>query len=149
MKAGYEEGHLVVAAVRVLTHRQDGRPPTVEEIADLTRLSREWVGVLVGALEREKIVRSLTGPFETRVEVADHSRLENLARGETQPGVDEELKEFAERKRQEDERLRTLFQGGSRKNREKMDELADRFKGYKPRPPQNTPLFGPPPEDED
>jgi len=148
VRAGYEEGHLVVAAIRVLAHRQEGRPPTVEEIALLLKLSREWVGVLVNALEREGAVRALTGPFETRVEIADASRLEDLPRGASSAGVDEELKEFAARKREEEEKLSKLFGGASAsKQREKLDRLADQFKGYKPKPPKSAPFMKDPSED--
>jgi DNA-binding Lrp family transcriptional regulator len=148
VRAGYDEGHLVVAAIRVLAHRQEGRPPTVEEIAELLKLSREWVGVLVNALERAGAVRALTGPFETRVEIADASRLEDLPRGASSAGVDEELKEFAEKKRQEEEKLKHLFGGGAAsREREKLDRMADRFKGYKPKPPKSAPFMKDPSED--
>jgi DNA-binding Lrp family transcriptional regulator len=150
-RAGYEEGHLVVAAVRVLTHRSAGRPPTVEEIAHLVNLSREWVGVLVAALERADIVRTVTGPFETRVEVGRHENLENLPRQDSTAGVDEELKEFAAKRREEEEKLRNLFSSGQalKDQKKKMGDLADELKRYKPKPPKSSPLFKDPPPDRD
>lgn len=149
VRAGYEEGHLVVAAIRVLGHRQEGRPPTVAEIAELLKLSREWVGVLVNALERAGAVRALTGPFETRVEVADALRLEDLPRGASAAGVDEELQEFAARKREEEAKLKKLFGGdASSRQREKLDRMADRFKGYKPKPPKSAPFMKDPSEED-
>lgn len=143
VQAGYKEGHLVVAAVRVLTHQHSGRPPTVEEISKLLSLSREWAGVLVSALEKAGVVRALTGPFETRVEIADHTRLEALPRGDTAGGVDEELKEFSKKKQEEEEKLRGLFTGGEaeRKKKDKMGRLADELKGWKPKPPKSAPFM--------
>jgi hypothetical protein len=147
--AGYSEGHLVVAAIRVLAHRQAGRPPTEDEIAQLLGLSREWVGVLVSALEKAGIVSVLTGPFEARVEVADHTALEKLPRQAASGGVEEELKEFAARKKQEEERLRHLFgEAALKKEKDRMSKLADDFKGYKPKPPKASGLFREPGEED-
>jgi hypothetical protein len=148
-KVGYEDGHLVVAAVRVLSHRGGGRPPTVEEIAELLKLSREWVGVLVAALERAGVVGTVTGPFETRVEVREHQELEGLPRGDSTAGVDEELREFSAKRRQEEEKLRNLFSTGQplKDQEKKMGDLADKLKGYKPKGPKSSPLFKDPPPD--
>jgi hypothetical protein len=150
-RASYEEGHLVVAAVRVLSHRAAGRPPTVEEIAEMLSLSREWAGVLVAALERADVVRTVTGPFETRVEIHRHQNLENLPRKDSTAGVDEEMKEFAARRRQEEEKLKNLFSTGkARKDQQKkMGDLADELKRYKPKAPKSSPLFKDPPSDPD
>ena len=147
--ADYEEGHLTVAAIRVLSHQHEGRPPTEDEIADLLQISREWVGVLVRALEKAGVVRALTGPFETRVEVLDHRKLENLPHQDDQAGVDEELREFSAKKRKEEEKLQKLFGGDMlKKQDEKMDKLADQLMGFKPKPPKSAPFLEESPEDD-
>jgi hypothetical protein len=143
VKVSYREGHLVVAAIRVGSHRQNGRPPTEDEVAEVCGLSREWVGVLVSQLARSGVLRLLTGPFETRVEIADHLALEKLPHFESTSGVEDELKEFAAKKREEDEKLKRLFAGDNllRKEQEKMGKLADDLKFYKPKPPKSAPFM--------
>jgi DNA-binding MarR family transcriptional regulator len=143
VRASYAEGHLLVAAIRVLSHRQSGRPPTEDEIAQLISVSREWIGVLVSSLEKAGVVRVLTGPFESRVEVLEHLALEKLSKAASTAGVEDDLKEFAAKKREEEEKLRSLFTGEalSRKEKEKMGKLADQFKGYKPKPPKGAPFL--------
>jgi DNA-binding MarR family transcriptional regulator len=149
IKASYEEGHLAVAAIRVLLQQHEGRPPTEDEIADLLKISREWVGVLVRGLEKAGVVRTLTGPFETRVEIQDHRKLEDLPHEDSTAGVDEELKEFSERKRKEEEKLQKLFGGDIlKKQDEKMNEIADQLKGFKPKPPKSAPFFKESPEED-
>ena len=150
VRASYHDGHLLVAAVRVLTHQASGRPPTVEDVAALLGQSREWTGVLAAALERDGIVRSLTGPFETRLEIKDHGALEDLPREDSSAGVDEELREFSARKRQEEEQLRNLFSSGSalEKRKKEMSRLADELKGFKPRAPKPSRLFKDPPAED-
>lgn len=143
VRASYSEGHLLVAAIRVLSHRQSGRPPTEDEIAQLLGVSREWIGVLVSSLEKAGVVRVLTGPFESRVEILDHLPLEKLPRAASTAGVEDDLKEFAAKRREEEEKLRTLFTGEalSKKEKEKMGRLADQFRGYKPKPPKSAPFL--------
>ena len=143
VKVSYREGHLVVAAVRVAAHRQAGRPPTEDEIAAVCGLSREWVGVLVSQLERLGVLRLLTGPFETRVEIENHLGLEKLPHTESTTGVEDELKEFAAKKREEDEKLRQIFTGENlrRREEEKLDKLADDFRTFKPKPPKSAPFM--------
>jgi hypothetical protein len=150
VQVSYREGHLVVAGIRLASHRQSGRPPTEDEIAEICGISREWTGVLVSQLARAGVLRLLTGPFETRVEILDHLALEKLPRGESAAGVEDELKEFAAKKRDEDEKLKRLFTGESlaRKEEEKMGKLADQFKSYKPKPPKSAPFMKDEPTEE-
>ena len=150
VQASYREGHLVVAGIRLASHRQNGRPPTEDEIAEICGLSREWTGVLVSQLARVGVLRLLTGPFETRVEILDHLALEKLPRGESAAGVEDELKEFSAKKRDEDEKLKRLFTGDNvfRKEQEKLDKLADEFMTYKPKPPKSAPFMKDEPTEE-
>lgn len=145
---GYQESHLIVAAIRLLAHRADGKPPTVDEVAAELRKSPEWCGVLVRELARRGILIALTGPFETRVEVGEHNKLEDLPRSEAAAGVQDELQAFAKQKKQEEEKLRNLFGSGAplRDQEKKMESLADEFTRFKPKAPGSSPLFDDPPE---
>jgi DNA-binding MarR family transcriptional regulator len=149
VQCSFAEGHLVVAAIRVLAHRHEGRPPTVEEIAELTGISKEWAGVLVASLEQSGIVRSLPGPFETRVEVREYLALEKLPRENSAARVDDELREFAQKKKAEEEKLRDLFATGDALNKQqkKLSKLEEDLKGWKPRKPPSSPLFRDPGDD--
>ena len=106
-------------------------------------ISREWTGVLVSALEKAGAIRALTGPFETRVEVLDHLKLEELPKKQDGHGVDDEIKEFTAKKKAEEEQLKNLFSSGDalRKEKEKMGKLADELQGFKDRTKKPNPLF--------
>jgi len=150
VQVSYREGHLVVAGIRLASHRQAGRPPTEDDVAQICGLSREWTGVLISQLERLGALRLLTGPFETRVEILDHLALEKLPKGESTAGVEEEIKEFSAKKRAEEEKLKRLFSGDAvfRKEQEKLNKLADEFMSWKPKPPKSAPFMkDEPPED--
>lgn len=147
VRPGYDESHLIVAAIRILAHKHGGRPPRVEEAAELSGISNEWAGVIVNGLEKEGVVRCLRGPFETRVEIADHLALEALPKQSASAAVDEEMRSFSRQKRAEEESLKKLFSSGDalKKQEAKIDKIADSFKNWKPK---DTPGF-PPLKDDD
>jgi hypothetical protein len=150
-EAGYTEGHLVVAAIRVLENRMK-RPPTVEEIAELLGFSVEWTGVLVAALRRSEIVTTVESAFTVRVEVRNHLPLEELSREDSATRLDAEMKEFAEKRRAEESQLDSLFSSGEafRRQEDKLSRMADEFKRFQPKkPPKASPLFKDPPPEED
>lgn len=137
------QAHLIVAAVRVLAHRS-GRPPSVEEVAELIGWSRELVGHLVRGLESRGILSVIKSPFDLRVEVADHTQIEALPVEDTGPGLKDEVEEFHERFKKKQEELQNLFDSNEMEERKKkrlagLDQELDRFKAPKWNPFGETP----------
>jgi hypothetical protein len=137
-KACYEDGHLIVAAVRVLSHNSD-KPPTPEDIAELLGLAPDFVRNLVIALGDVGILKVVENPFEIRTEVKDHIKLEELPREAQGPSIQDELDEFVKKKKKEVEETEKMFtlDEMDKKKQEKMsrlDEEMKRMKG-KGRPP--------------
>lgn len=126
------QAHLVVAAVRVLAHKT-GRPPSVEEMAELLGWSRELTGHLVRALEGHGITRTLKSPFDVRVEVADHHKIDALPVEETGPRLQEEVDEFHARFQKKQEALQNLFDSGEMdaKKKQRLAGLDDELSNFK------------------
>jgi hypothetical protein len=141
----YEQGHLLVAAVRVLLHKE-GRAPTVEEVAGLIEDSPEVVRVHLRWLEERGIVHIVTNPFETRVEIADHGALEGLPREGSGPQMEEEVQEFKERFKSKQEKIGKLFSTDdmARRSDERKKKLEEDLRRFKPR---GAPPGGPIKED--
>ena len=99
-KPAYEDGHLVVGAVRVLTHRA-AKPPTPEDVAHLLGIAPDFARNLVRALGEEGILRVVENPFEIRVEIGDYLKLEDLPRESDAPSIQNELDDFMKRKKKE------------------------------------------------
>jgi DNA-binding MarR family transcriptional regulator len=140
------EAHIVVAAVRVLAHKS-GRPAAIEEIAELLGWSKELTGHLVRALEARGIVRTIKSPFDVRVEVKDHLKIEELPVEDQGPGLQDEVEEFHERFKKKQEQLQNLFDAGEHEKKKKerlagLDQELEKFKGSKWNP------FGDPPEED-
>lgn len=132
------QAHLVVAAVRVLGHTL-GRPPAVEEIAALVHYSPELAGHLVRALESCEVVRTIKSPFDLRVEVADHHKIDELPVEDTGPGLKDEVEEFHERFQKKQQELQNLFDAGEHEERKKkrlagLDDELQKFKSPRRNP---------------
>jgi DNA-directed RNA polymerase specialized sigma subunit len=137
-KPSYEDGHLIVAAVRVLSHRA-AKPPTPEEIADLLGLAPDFARNLVRALGQEGILRIVENPFEIRAELGDHLRIEDLPKESEAPTIQHELDDFMKRKQrevEETEKMLSMEEIEKRKREKlgKLDEEMKKMKGEGPAP---------------
>jgi len=132
----YEESHLLVAAVRVLSHK-DGRPPTVEQVSELIEESPEVARVHLRWLSERGIVRLVTTPFEMRAQIGNHLALEELPRGDEMPQMEEEVGEFREQFRSRQEKIGKLFstEDIAKKNEERRKQLDQELKKFKTRGP--------------
>jgi hypothetical protein len=122
----------VVAAVRVLCQTLP-KPPTPEDVALLLGLPKEFVRSLVVALGRLDILRVMESPFELRIELGDHTLIEDLPKSAEAPSIKDELDTFVERKKKEVEEAEKMFTPDEmeKKKKEKMARLDDEMKRMK------------------
>ena len=141
--ATYEQGHLVVAGIRVLENRHN-HPPTEEDLAELLGMSREWVGVLIRSLADTGVVHLVESAFTLRVEVRNHLALEELTKEKDVKPINQELEEFNQKRKKDEEALSDMFGGGFLKKQEdEMNEMADKLKSFKQKKSKPNPLFDP------
>lgn len=124
--------HLMVAAVRVLEH-QLKRPPTVDEVGELLDFAREYAGHLVRALETQGILHAIHGPFDTRVEVRDHTKIEELPEDERGPGFKDEVDDFHRKFEEKQKKLQSLFDSDEvrERQRKRFESLDEELKDFK------------------
>jgi hypothetical protein len=139
---GYEESHLLVAAVRVLSHRE-GRSPTPGEVAEFIRFVPEKVNILVHELRKRGILKTLEGPFEMRLDPGDPALLESLPRGESGPSIQGELDDFHSQLREKKKEMERMFRGGEadRRRKDRVAKLEEEFAKFKPKPGAAEGLF--------
>jgi benzoyl-CoA reductase/2-hydroxyglutaryl-CoA dehydratase subunit BcrC/BadD/HgdB len=138
VRPSYEDSHLIVAAVRVLSNNAT-KPPTPEDVATLLDKPPDLIRSMIIVLGSEGILRVVENPFEIRAEVGDYLKIEDLPRASDVPSIKSELDEFVKRKKEaEDETGKALsLDEIERKNKEKMARLEEemrRMRG-KPEPP--------------
>lgn len=134
IKPSYEESHLLVAAVRVLCHR-DGRSPTPGDVAGLIQFSTEKTYVLVHELRKLGVLRVLESAFELRLDVGDPVPLESLPKGATGPSIEGELAEFHSKEQEKKEEMERMFRGGEadRRRKERVARMEQEFMKFKPK----------------
>lgn len=89
----YAQAHLVVAAIRVFEHNSS-RPPNIEELCQSIKFSIEKGSFLCRKLEELNIIEAVEGSYGTRLFVRDHLKIEDIPRGATDSGFEDELKKF-------------------------------------------------------
>ena len=138
VRPSYEDTHLIVAAIRVLSNNA-AKPPTPEDVAELLDKPPDLIRSMIIVLGAEGILRVVENPFEIRAEVGDYLKIEDLPRASEVPSIKSELDEFVMRKKKaQDETGKSLsLDEIEKKNREKMARLEDEMKRMrgKPEPP--------------
>lgn len=89
----YNQAHLVVAAIRVFEHNSS-RQPNLEELCRTIKYSIEKGNFLCRKLEELHIIEAVEGSYGTRLFVRDHLKIEDIPRGESDSGFEDELKKF-------------------------------------------------------
>jgi hypothetical protein len=127
----YDVGHAHVAAIRVLAHRM-GRPPTIEEIAEVLGSKVEITNHRLRALEELGIVVRVENPFNVHFSVRDHLALEKLPAESTGPGLADAVQEFQKRQEKKSEEFVKMFEdlNPDREKKEKYSKLEDELKSF-------------------
>ncbi len=123
----YSRSHLIVAAIRVLDHR-NSQPPSVEQVCELLALSAEQSHRICKKLDEHGIIEVNSGPYGTRLFIRDHLKLEELPRGETGATLRKEIEKFQSNHKDMSREIEA-FQ--SRKAKEKEDlfsRIQEKFK---------------------
>ncbi len=142
------QGHLVVAAVRVLSHRER-RPPSPEEVAELLGAPPEWVRVAVRRLVELGALGEVADAYGARVEVAAYQKIEELSE-EAGGRMEEELRSFSARSREKQEELKKQFDADFRAGqKQRFSQLEDELKKFRGGKGPRTNMWGEPIEDEE
>jgi len=123
----YYNGHLFVAAMRILEHRHS-IPPTVEEVAAMTGMAMEQAGRICRRLIELGIVREIESGSEMRLLLEDHLALEQLPRTTENTGLDKELEKFQAKRRQMDARIENIKQEREKKKQALFAEIEKKLK---------------------
>ena len=132
------DGHLVVAAIRILEHR-DGHPPTEQEIAALLRWHEDRTRVIARELDDFGALSAIRSPFEVRYKLQDPARVEELpAESSVSDDFAREIEAFDERATAEQERIERMLGADRPKPSEpEKSALEDEFGEFKSRKPSN------------
>lgn len=135
------QGHLIVAAIRILSHQRK-RPPTAEEIADTLGLSREIALHILRGLEARDIVRAIETPFEVRFDIEKHRAVEDLPLDSTGPDLGREIEDFHKKAEDRQKEIERMMRDADpdRAAREKAAKIEEEFKRFRGRRGASSPF---------
>ena len=123
----YTDAHLVVAAIRVLTH-QKSTPPLPEDVCRSLSFSLEHGNFLFNKLQGMEIIDMIEGGYGIRLFVKDHLKLEEIPRGIKPSGMQEELKKFQDSRKGFAQKIESFQAQQAEKQKNLFAELEKKLK---------------------
>ncbi len=123
----YSQAHLIAAAIRILEH-QHATPPSVEEVCEILSFSVEQGHRLCNRLKEMGIIDITSGAFGTRLFVVDHTKIEEIPRGESSSSMEAELRKFQDSQKGLEKKVENIK---AEQDKKKKDLFADIEKAFK------------------
>ncbi len=124
----YNEAHLFVAAIRILSH-QKGLPPSVEDVCAMLGVSDEAGHRICRDLQKRKIIETMVDPYSIKLSVADHLELEKISREEDRHNnLSRELEKFLQEKRKKEKSAVEIQTEMDKKKRDMLADIEAKFK---------------------
>ena len=123
----YSDAHLVVAAIRIIEHRNSA-PPSIDEVCRTISFSLEQGNFVCRKLNEMNIINVVEGAFGTKLFIKNHLLLEDIPKGATEDDLEKELKKFQDSKKDYTQKIK-LFQSEQEKKRKDLfTELEKKLK---------------------
>lgn len=123
----YESAHLFIAAVRVLTHK-DETPPDIDQICKLLGFSKERGGLIGRRLEEIGALEAVPGAYGLRLFVRDHLKIEDLPKEETPDRLKDELSRFKAEQQKTANRIASLQADQKKKKKSLFEEMEKKLR---------------------
>jgi len=126
-KSLYDEGHLFVAAIRLLEHRNN-TPPSLVQISELLGISNEQTGLICRRLTENGIIAQVEGAFSDRWVVADHLKLETLPKVTEVSELDNALKKFQSERDKLAQKIESIKEQQAKKKKDIFADIEKKLK---------------------
>lgn len=123
----YSSAHLIVAAIRILEHRNSS-PPSVENVCDTLSVSLEQGNLLFRKLEELEIIEVVKGPYGTRLFVRNHVMIEEIPKDSKKSGIEEEIKQFQNTQKDYTKKIESFQAKQAEKQKNLFAELEKKLK---------------------
>ena len=123
----YSHAHLVVAAIRVLTH-QNSTPPSIDEVCQAISFSLEQGNFVCKKLKGMEIIDVVEGAFGTRLFIKDHLKLEEIPKGKKEDKLEEALQKFRDSRKDFTQKIESFQAKQAKKQKDLFAELEKKLK---------------------
>ena len=94
----YSNAHLVVAAIRIFTHK-NSKHPSMNEICKTLSFSLEQGNLICKKLKDLGIIDVVEGAFENHLFIKNHLKIEEIPRDKKEDRLEDALKKFKDSKK--------------------------------------------------
>ena len=123
----YSNAHLMVAAIRILTHK-NSKHPSLNEICKTLSFSLEQGNLICKKLKELGIVDVVEGAFENHLFIKDHLKIEEIPRDKKEDRLEEALKKFKDSKKDFSKKIESFQAKQAEKQKALFAELEEKLK---------------------
>lgn len=123
----YSNAHLVVAAIRVFTHK-NSKQPSMDEICQTLSFSLEQGNLICKKLKDLGIIDVVEGAFENHLFIKNHLKIEEIPKDKKEDRLEEALKKFKDSKKDFSKEIESFQAKQAEKQKALFAELEKRLK---------------------
>jgi hypothetical protein len=123
----YSNAHLVVAAIRIFTHK-NSKHPSLNEICKTLSFSLEQGNLICKKLKELEIIDVVEGAFENHLFIKDHLKIEEIPRDKKEDKLEEALKKFKDSKKDFSKKIESFQAKQAEKQKALFAELEEKLK---------------------
>ena len=123
----YSNAHLMVAAIRILTHK-NSKHPSLNEICKTLSFSLEQGNLICKKLKDLGIIDVVEGAFENHLFIKDHLKIEEIPRDKKEDRLEEALKKFKDSKKDFSKKIESFQAKQAEKQKALFAELEEKLK---------------------
>lgn len=123
----YSNAHLVVAAIRIFTHK-NSKHPSMNEICKTLSFSLEQGNLICKKLKDLGIIDVVEGAFENHLFIKDHLKIEEIPRDKKEDRLEEALKKFKDSKKDFSKKIESFQAKQAEKQKALFAELEEKLK---------------------
>ena len=123
----YANAHLMVAAIRIFTHK-NSKHPSLDEICKTLAFSLEQGNLICKKLKDLGIIDVVEGAFEYQLFIKDHLKIEEIPRDKKEDKLEEALKKFKDSKKDFSKKIESFQAKQAEKQKALFAELEEKLK---------------------
>jgi hypothetical protein len=123
----YSNAHLVVAAIRILAHK-NSTPPSIDQVCQIISFSLEQGNFICKKLKKIGIIEVVEGAFGNRLFIKNHMKIEEITKGKKEDKLEEALKKFQNSRKDFSKKIESYQVKQEKKQTDLFAELEKKLK---------------------
>ena len=123
----YSNAHLVIAAIRIFTHK-NSKHPSMNEICKTLSFSLEQGNLICKKLKDLGIIDVVEGAFENHLFIKNHLKIEEISRDKKEDRLEDALKKFKDSKKDFSKKIESFQAKQAEKQKALFAELEEKLK---------------------